>query len=104
MTTENPQAFAGRSLSIFFSFLFFFFRGGKGGGGWGREHYDMYDFFSVKQNFKDISLTVIEERNSKKIKTSNFNKTFEDIIENELDFHGYSTGKMRYNNSQFGGQ
>ena len=74
------------------------------GGGWGREHYDMYDFFSVKQNFKDISLTVIEERNNRKIKTSNFNKTFEYIIENELDFHGYSTVKMRSNNSQFGGQ
>ena len=50
---------------------------------------------------KIFSLTVIEESNNKKnvifrnsLKRLNFNKTFEDITENELDFHGYGTAKI----------
>ena len=50
---------------------------------------------------KIFSLTVIEESNNKKnvifrdsLKGLNFNKTFEDITENELDFHGYGTAKI----------
>ena len=42
MTTENPQAFRREA------FIFFF----EGGGG--REDYDIYYFFSVKPNVKDI--------------------------------------------------
>ena len=46
MTTENPQAFSREALSIFLGpYFYLFFRG---------EHYDMYYFFSVKQNIKDI--------------------------------------------------
>ena len=48
-----------------------------------------------------FSLTVIEERDNKKkvifrnrLKKVNFDKSFEDIIENELDFHDY--GKAKY--------
>ena len=29
-----------------------------------------------------------------RLKKSNFNKTFEDITKNELDFHGYDTAKI----------
>ena len=29
-----------------------------------------------------------------RLKKLNFDKTFEDIIENELDFHGYGTAKL----------
>ena len=43
----------------------------------------------------------IEEWNNKKnvifrnpLKKLNFDKTFENITENELDFHGYGTGKI----------
>ena len=50
---------------------------------------------------KIFSLTVIEESNNKKnvifrnsLKRLNFNKTFEDITENEPDFHGYGTAKI----------
>ena len=50
---------------------------------------------------KIFSLTVIEERNNKKkvifrnrLKKLNFDKTSEDIIETELDFHGYGTAKI----------
>ena len=48
-------------------------------------------------------MTVIEERNNKKkvifrnrlkkLNFEKFDKTFENIIENELDFHGYGTAK-----------
>ena len=38
MATENPQALR-REAFIYF---------------WGREHYDMYYLFSIKQNVKDI--------------------------------------------------
>ena len=44
---------------------------------------------------------IIEERNNEKkvifhdlLKKLNFGKTFEDIIENELDFHGYGNVKI----------
>ena len=44
---------------------------------------------------------IIEERNNEKnvishdwLKKLNFGKTFEDIIENELDFHGYGAVKI----------
>ena len=44
---------------------------------------------------------VIEKRSNKKkvifwnrLKKLNFDKTFEDLIENELEFHGYGTGKI----------
>ena len=30
----------------------------------------------------------------KSIEKLNFDKTFEDLIENELEFHGYGTGKI----------
>ena len=52
---------------------------------------------------KILSLTVIEERDNKKKvifrnrlkkKKLNFDKTFEEIIENELDFHDYDTAKI----------
>ena len=44
MTTENPQAFS-REAFIIYSFTFL------------GEHYDMYYFFSVKQNVK-VAATV----------------------------------------------
>ena len=51
---------------------------------------------------KIFSLTVIEEKNNKKklifrnpLKKLNFDKTFEDITENELNFHGYDTVKIK---------
>ena len=68
----------------------------KGVGEWG-GHYDMHYLFSIKQNVKDIfadghsKKKVIFQNWSKKLK---FYKTFEDIIENELDFHGYGTPKI----------
>ena len=44
---------------------------------------------------------VIEKRSNKRkvifwnrLKKLNFDKTFEDLIENELEFHGYGTGKI----------
>ena len=50
---------------------------------------------------KIFSLTVIEERNNKKkvifrnpLKKLDFDKTLEDIKENELDLHGYGTAKI----------
>ena len=50
---------------------------------------------------KKFSLTVIEERNNKnklifqnRLKKLNFDRTFEDIIEKELNFHGYGTAKI----------
>ena len=50
---------------------------------------------------KKFSLTFIEERNNKnklifqnRLKKLNFDRTFEDIIEKELDFHGYGTAKI----------
>ena len=43
ITTENPQPFTRKAFIYFF---FFFLRG--------EEHYDIYHFFSVKQNVKDI--------------------------------------------------
>ena len=42
MTTENPQAYSSEGY-------FLFLRGGGEG-----EHYDLYYFFSVKQNVKYI--------------------------------------------------
>ena len=46
-------------------------------------------------------MTVIKERNNKKkvifrnpLEKLNFDKTFEDIKENELDLHGYGTTKI----------
>ena len=53
--------------------------------------------FSVKQNVKYIRRKEQQKESdiSKSIeKKLNFDKTFENIIENELDFHGYSTAKM----------
>ena len=44
----------------------------------------MYYFFSVKQNVKDIFIDIF------------FDKTFEDIRENELDFHDYGTAKIEF--------
>ena len=48
-----------------------------------------------------FSLTVIEERNSKKkvifrnrLKKLNFHKPFENIIENKIDFGSYGTTKI----------
>ena len=50
---------------------------------------------------KVFSLTVIEERNNKKkvifwnpLKNLNFDKTFEGIIENELDFNAHGSAKI----------
>ena len=53
--------------------------------------------FSVKQNVKYIRRKEQQKESdiSKSIeKKLNFDKTFENIIENELDFHGYSTAKI----------
>ena len=47
MLTENPQAFSREN------FICYFLWGGRKGGGEG-EHYDMYYFFPVKENVKDI--------------------------------------------------
>ena len=50
---------------------------------------------------KIFSLLVIEERNNKskvifqnRLKKLNFDKTFEEIIKDELYFHGYDTAKI----------
>ena len=53
--------------------------------------------FSVKQDVKYIRRKEQQKESdiSKSIeKKLNFDKTFENIIENELDFHGYSTAKI----------
>ena len=53
--------------------------------------------FSVKQNVNYIRRKEQQKESdiSKSIeKKLNFDKTFENIIENELDFHGYSTAKI----------
>ena len=50
MTAENPQDFS-REAFIYFS--------------WG-EHFDMYCFFSVKQNVKDISIGGHRRKEQKK--------------------------------------
>ena len=48
-----------------------------------------------------LTVTVIEEKDCKKkiifqnqLKKLNFDKSFEDVIENELDFHHYGTEKI----------
>ena len=58
-------------------------------------------FFLVKQNVKDIFINGHRTKKQQKkvtfrnrLKKLNFDKTFEDIIENELDFHGYGTAKL----------
>ena len=84
MTTENPlkirKPFVERSLSIFL--------------GGGVSIMTCITSFQENKMSKIFSLTVIEKRNNKKelifrnrLKKLNFDKTFEDIIENELDFH-----------------
>ena len=53
--------------------------------------------FSVKQNVKYIRRKEQQKESdiSKSIeKKLNFDKTFENIIENEFDSHGYSTAKI----------
>ena len=62
----------------------------------------MYYFFPEEQNVsKKFSLMVIEERNNEKkvifrnqLKKLNFDKTFQDNVANELDFHSYGTAKI----------
>ena len=68
----------------------------------GEEHYDMYYFFSLKQNVKDILIN--GHRRKEQQKESDISKSIEkvkpsikplrDIIETELDFHGYGTAKI----------
>ena len=82
MTTENPQAFRREGWN-----------GGSGGGS-GREHYDIYYFFSVKPNVKDIFIDKKKLIFRNRLKKLNVDKTFEDTIENELDFHDYGTVKI----------
>ena len=65
MTTKNPQnpknPLAGRPLSIFFS----------------EEHYDMYYFFPLEQNVKNIF--VDGHRRKEQQKESNISKSIEKV-------------------------
>ena len=62
----------------------------------------LYYLFSVKQKdiFKDVKDIFIdghrreEQQKDSRLKNLNFDKTFEDITENELDFYGYGTAKI----------
>ena len=54
---------------------------------------------------KIFSLTVTEKGATKvtfqnRLKKLNFDKNFEDIIKNEIDFHGYGTAKIEINSSE----
>ena len=79
--------------------IYFFFEWGRGGEEergalW---HALMYYFFSVKQNVKDIFTDGHSKKKAifgNRLKKLNFYKTFENIIENVLDFHGYGTPKI----------
>ena len=61
----------------------------------------MYYFFPVKQNVKNIFIDGHRRKEQKKtvifrnqLKKLNFDQTFENIKENELDFHGHGTAKI----------
>ena len=66
---------------------------------WG-EHYDMYYFFSLKQNVEGIFIDGHRRKEQQKVifwnplKNLNFDKTFEGIIENELDFNAHGSAKI----------
>ena len=61
MATENPQALR-REAFIYF---------------WGREHYDMYYLFSIKQNVKDIF--IYGNRIKEQQKESDISKSIEKV-------------------------
>ena len=60
-TTENPQALRRKA------FIYF----------WGREHYDMYYLFSIKQNVKDIF--IYGNRIKEQQKESDISKSIEKV-------------------------
>ena len=51
-------------------------------------------FFSVKQNVKDIFFDGHRRKEQQKEIDISKSINFEDIIENELDFHGYGTANI----------
>ena len=59
----------------------------------------IYYFFSVKQNVKDIFIDSHRTKGQQKasnilISIKLFDKNFEDIIENEVNFHDYGTAEI----------
>ena len=86
-------------------YIYYLFIEGEG------ERYDKYYFFSVNQNVKYIFIDGDRRREKSnknkliyrnQLEKLNFDKIFEDIIENELDltFMAMALRKLRSNNSQ----
>ena len=60
----------------------------------------MYYFFLVKNKVKEKRSNKKKETFQDRLKKLNFDKNFEDIIGNEIDFHGYGTAKIEIQQQQ----